>query len=80
VGTPSRVSQADVEAVVDIILTLSDSIKAAGPDGIPSGHLYAMVLQFLPNLSSFNFQLMIDKLKNAGLVKERAYLLTYIGD
>uniref|UniRef100_A0A6H1ZBW0 Uncharacterized protein n=2 Tax=viral metagenome TaxID=1070528 RepID=A0A6H1ZBW0_9ZZZZ len=55
--------------LVDLI---NDCIEIAGDHGIPSGHLYAMLMGSM-DLETYNS--IIDDLKVAGTVTESNYLL-----
>ena len=52
-----------------------DAIKEAGQNGIPAGHLYAVMCG---HIHLENFNLIINLLKKAGKVKESGHLLTAI--
>lgn len=54
---------------------INDAIKDAGTNGIPSGHLYAMLMGHI-NLE--NYTIIINVLKKAGKIKESNFLLTSI--
>ncbi len=53
---------------------LAVAIHDCGPNGTPSGHLYAAVMS---QLSLSEYQECIDCLKYIGLVKESGHVLTY---
>lgn len=61
-------------AAVAFLQLLADCIKQSGPMGIPSGHLYAMVMD---KISLEVYTLAIEKLKELGVIEEHYYLLTY---
>lgn len=61
--------------VRDLIRVIADVIKEAGPNGIPSGHLYAAVCG---RLSLGTYQAIIAKLKVLYLVRESNNVLTWI--
>ena len=54
---------------------LEEAIKESGEKGIPSGHLYNMLMQ---SVSLEDYQALIEILKKAGKIKESDYLLTAI--
>ena len=63
------------EAIVwKAVGAIDDAIKEAGEDGIPSGHLYAMMMDLM---SLDTYDSIIDLLKKAGKVKEEDYLLIH---
>ena len=62
------------EATVWMVIDATNTaIKEAGKQGIPSGHLYAMVMDIM-NLETFNS--IIDLLIKSGKVTKTGYLLT----
>ena len=63
-------SESVLTVVTDMLL---ETIREAGPNGIPSGHLYAALMGHL-SLDSYNA--IIGLLKKAGKVKESYYVLT----
>ena len=62
-------------AAIKIVDIIFDTIKETGDQGIPSGHLYAMLMEYM-SLETYNT--IINTLKLAGRVKETNYLLTAI--
>ncbi len=54
---------------------LEAAIKESDEKGIPSGHLYSMLMQ---SVSLEDYQALIEILKKAGKIKESDYLLTAI--
>lgn len=73
--TKQEISKA-IGAYLDAVKTMAEAIRTAGPDGMPSGHLYAYVCGAV-DLPTYNR--MIDTLKGAKLVAERNHVLTWIG-
>lgn len=71
--TSQPIAQNEVKQALSFAIALAQSIHAAGPGGIPSGHLYAAVMGKcdLPY-----YQAAIDMLKKQGCVKESNHLLT----
>lgn len=66
---------ARVKAQIQAIVALSDTIRELG--SVPSGHLYAQVMQYM-TIDFYNSAIGI--LKNAKVVEESdAHLLTWIG-
>ena len=74
--TPEQQEQSKKQATAAIQITLAvgDAIKALG--SIPSGHLYARLMD---RMSLETYEKIIGVLKNTGLVKESGNLLTWIG-
>jgi hypothetical protein len=67
--------QQQIDATLQTIKVLADAIRES-PNGIPSGHLYAVATN---TMSLATYQSMIDMLKRAKLVSEKNYLLTWMG-
>jgi hypothetical protein len=63
-----------VKAVLEILVAVGDAIKELGR--VPSGHLYARLMD---KLSLEQYNTVIRKLKETGLVKEEAHELIWIG-
>jgi hypothetical protein len=72
--TNQKVSQAQIRVGLDVILAIGDAIRELGE--VPNGHLYARVMS---KLSLGEYEKVIGILKGAGLIKESANLLTWIG-
>lgn len=64
------------EAILAIATTLEEAIKASGPNGIPSGHLYSHVMN---HLSLDEYNVFIGVLKEAGKITESHFLLRHTG-
>ncbi len=64
-----------IGAVLDTVSVLADAIRES-PDGIPSGHLYAVAAN---TMSLATYQQIIGILKGAKLVEEKNYLLRWVG-
>ena len=62
----------DVHAALDATITLAQAIAAAGPEGVPSGHLYA---QLCGVMSLDAYERMIALLVRVGAIERRGYLL-----
>lgn len=63
-----------VRAQITIVQGIAETIRAFGPQGIPSGHLYAMLMG---GLSLEQYDGCINLLKRAGLVTEKNHLLKW---
>ncbi len=72
----SAPTRAQLAAGLNMLLAVAEAIRAAGKDGIPNGHLYVMLIG---RVDANGYEAMIRTLKNAGLVTERANLLTWVG-
>lgn len=59
---------------VEIISVLYQAIAAAGAQGIPSGHLYAMSMNTFASVDAY--ESCIRVLVNSGLVRNEGHLLT----
>lgn len=59
-----------------MVYAIAEAIREAGPRGIPSGHLYAMLMS---RLSLREHEVIIELLIRSELVKEENHLLTWIG-
>lgn len=59
-----------------IAAVIGEAIKLAGPDGIPSGHLYAATMS---KCSLDEYQAAIRTLTRLKLVREWNHLLVWIG-
>lgn len=66
-------TRADVDVVIVAILTTCADASQSPAGGIPSGHLYS-VLMAVTDLG--HYQTILATLKKAGLVEERGYFLT----
>lgn len=69
----SNITKQELLAVIETVRTIGLAIKQAG--NIPSGHLYAQVCGAM-SLETYNF--CISKLKEAKVIEEKNYLLTWI--
>jgi hypothetical protein len=68
------VSGRDVMLAVNILLAVAECIRTA--ERIPSGHLYAMLMD---RLTLAQYETIIATLKRTGLVKEVAHELIWAG-
>ena len=62
----------DVHAALDATITLAQAIVAGGPEGVPSGHLYA---QLCGVMSLDAYERMIALLIRVGAITRRGDLL-----
>lgn len=65
-------TQKAVNAYIAIAGLMLEAIQEAGVDGIPSGHLYAIVMQYM-NLDQYN--MIINSLVKAGKITNKGHLL-----
>lgn len=65
-----------VAVMLKLIGIVADAIREAGDKGIPSGHLYAMMVHKVPLQT---YQYAIGILKDAGAVTEEFHLLRWTG-
>jgi hypothetical protein len=76
-GTKRVATPAQLKTALEITFAVSEAIRACGKRGIPSGHLYANLMN---RMNVGGFDAIIRTLQNAGLVEKRAYdLLVWIG-
>jgi len=68
--------QKQFKALIEITKIVGEFIEAAGTNGIPSGHLYAMLMGRM-NIDTYNY--IFGILKDAGVVTEQNHLLWWIG-
>jgi len=69
--------EAQKKQVVAILLfakIVEEAVKDAGPNGIPSGHLYAAMMGRM-NIDTYNYT--IGLLKEAGAITEQNHLLRW---
>jgi hypothetical protein len=66
----------EVQSVLQVVLAVADAIKEFGPEGVPSGHLYAHLMSKL-NITVYTA--IIEQLKSAGLVRESGHVLHFVG-
>jgi len=66
---------ARVRATVEVLREFVAAIKSAGSMGLPSGHLYAAVMQYV-ELEKYNQ--LIQILKDTGIVREVNHCLFYV--
>lgn len=65
-------------AALSAVVAVTEAIREAGKDGIPSGHLYAVLM--VQGCSMQDYEALIRMLKRTGLVAEsRAHLLAWTG-
>lgn len=63
-----------IKAGINTVVAVSEAIRELKQ--VPSGHLYAQVMGFLDEAA---YQKVISILKNAGLVAEQNFMLTWTG-
>lgn len=63
-----------LKAVIQSCRLIIDAIRAAGPAGVPSGHLYA---RLMGQLSLEEYQRLMEIVKGTGLINERNNVLTF---
>ena len=68
-------SEEKAKALAGVVDAIYDVIKASGPAGIPSGHLYAMLMG---KVGLSQYQGLIAILLNDGRVKQSNFLLTAV--
>ena len=59
--------------LLDVVTALHDIIKASGTAGIPSGHLYARLMDKMP---LHTYQSLIDILVRSKCITNKGHLLT----
>jgi hypothetical protein len=64
------------KAILMLLETIHSAVKEAGPMGIPSGHLYAMLMGFGFDLQTY--ESFIDALVQSGKIKNSNHLLTAV--
>lgn len=69
-------TQQQFTAMLEFIRMIGDAIYEAGPAGIPSGHLYAMLVGKV-SLDMYHYAIGI--LKDAGVVTEQSHRLRWTG-
>jgi len=79
IDAPLVVTPAERKAALGILLAVAECVRELGE--VPSGHLFAHLCSMPPleQMTADQYQQMIECLKGAGLVAERAHLLTWIG-
>ena len=60
------------DKLLQIIKAINDAIKEAGDFGIPSGHLYATLMEFM---SLESYQMIIDGLVRNRMITNKGHLL-----
>jgi hypothetical protein len=60
---------------LQLIQAIDEAVEVAGPDGIPSGHLYAILMAGGVTLPAYDAALGV--LKDSGRIQETGYLLTH---
>jgi hypothetical protein len=70
---PISTEKARVLAIVQVV---GETIKEFGPDGVPSGHLYAHLSGVI---TYHTYQSMIDAMVAAKVIKVSNHVITWIG-
>ena len=65
------------EGIVTMLRTIAEAIKEAGPEGIPSGHLYAALMGKFSSVQAY--ESFIGILIRSGIVRQSGHVLTFIG-
>ena len=68
---------ATTRAALALTKIIAEVIADCGPEGAPSGILYAAVMEFGISFATYNS--IIGMLKAAGLVTEDAHVLVWVG-
>lgn len=63
------------DALVEIIATLIEVVKAGGSMGVPAGHMYGMLMI---DLSLENFQKLMDLVVKTGMVRHKHHCYYYV--
>lgn len=69
-------AKAQASALLALTQAVAEAVRAAGPQGIPSGHVYAAVMG---SVGLDAYQSLVKLLKGARLIEERNHLLTWVG-
>ena len=64
-----------VVAALDILVSMSEVIRKAGPNGVVPGHLY---VRFMPILDIDGFKGAVNLLLRSGVVKQNGLRLYYM--
>lgn len=72
--TDHEVHKAQVAAALQVVSVVYEAICAAGPAGVPSGHLYAATMGTFQTLHAY--ESCISALVRAGLVERANHVLT----
>ena len=64
-------------SATEILRTIAECIKTAGSNGLPSGHLYAMLMG---SMDINTYTQCISILKRSGIIAENNFILTFIKD
>jgi len=71
------VTRAQKLGVLQLLVAVSESIREAGPLGIPSSSIYAVLMA--KGFTLADHEALIGTLKRTGLVRESGHLLTWAG-
>jgi hypothetical protein len=73
---PRTPSKAELLSALKLTVAVTEVIREAGRNGIPSGHLYALLLD---RVTLQGYESMIAQIKRTGLVEERGNVLYWTG-
>jgi hypothetical protein len=62
--------------IVAIAIAVCESVRAAGPEGIPEGPVYA---QLMGMINIHGWQAIVTSLKDSGLVEVRNHVMHWVG-
>ena len=65
----------DIDAIREIVSLMCEVVKAAGPHGIPSGHLYA---QLLGHMNIATYTKLIEIMVQAGNITITNHVIRYV--
>lgn len=71
----SQATAAEIQTINAVLATMLEAIKARGAEGMPNGHLYAIMMEFVNHAT---YERLISVLVDSGRVSLKNHLLTYI--
>lgn len=71
----SSTKRTEMDLVTQYVRAIAEAIRDAGPDGIPSGHLYAICMNHL-NIDQYTH--IINCMVTSGLITNKAHVLTWV--
>lgn len=74
---PIEVTQKEIAAAIGVIGAVAEAIRELGE--VPSGVLYARVMEANPSITAENWNKIVAILVGAGLVKCEYHLLRWVG-
>lgn len=72
----SNVSKQELHAALQMTVAVAEAVKAAGPNGIPAGTVYAVLMD---RVDLPGFQGLVRVLVRAGAVEEKGNVLQWTG-